>query len=129
MTDFKAQGKANRAKGARFELKTRKWLEEHGWIVTKWQNNIDLEKQEIIPAKANPFNRFNRAGSGFPDFVAFMPCNILHGRRRYQLMFVEAKYNGTLNKLEKQKMEFLKKEGHECWVTYNEEGKVKFKKL
>lgn len=128
MIDYKKQGKANRAKGARFELKTRKRLEEHGWIVTKWQNNIDLEKGEIIPAKANPFNRFNKSGSGFPDFLAFQKLPH-HGHRRYQLMFVEAKSNGTLNKLEKQKIDFLKKEGYDCWVTYNEEGKVKFKKL
>lgn len=128
MTDFKAQGKANRAKGARFELKIRKFFEDMGWIVCKWQNNIDLEEQKIIQAKANPFNKFNRSGNGFPDFLVFQPTT-QRGYRKYILKFVECKSNGTLSKLEKQKMEFLRSDGHECWVAYDEEGKIGFRKF
>ena len=38
----KTQGKKNRAAGARFELKVRKDLEEKGWIVSKWMNNVEF---------------------------------------------------------------------------------------
>jgi len=101
MTDYKKQGKKNRAAGARFELKVRRDLESKGWIVDKWGNNIELtlkvysplevetkeeksktiikikNKEELIgkliPAKRkyNPFNKVMAIGTGFPDFIAF----------------------------------------------------------
>ena len=43
MINKKKQGKKNRASGQRFELKVRKDLEEKGWIVSKWMNNVKLE--------------------------------------------------------------------------------------
>ena len=83
-------GKRNRAAGTRFELKVRKDLEEKGWIVSKWMNNISFFPMttdslrytsgklfqgcgKLIPAK----HRFRgpgipmAIGTGFPDFIAF----------------------------------------------------------
>jgi len=51
-------------------------LEEKGWIVDKWSNNIDLDSGVVHPAKRR-FARFNAnmgvmtIGTGFPDFVCF----------------------------------------------------------
>lgn len=44
----KEQGKKNRASGARFELKVRKDLESKGWIVSKWQNNVEFEDKNSM---------------------------------------------------------------------------------
>jgi len=40
------RGKKARAAGQRFELKVRKDLESKGWIVSKWQNNVELPNKE-----------------------------------------------------------------------------------
>ena len=88
----KLQGKRNRASGARFELKVRKDLEDKGWVVSKWMNNVliqdlnenvelpngkikhlELKNFSLIPAK----HKFRgpgipmAIGTGFPDFIAF----------------------------------------------------------
>ena len=65
------RGKKSRAAGGRFELKARKDLEKDGWVVSKWQNNV--EDGELIPAKRkfNPFLKILGLGTGFPDFIAF----------------------------------------------------------
>jgi len=103
MTDFKKQGKKNRASGADFEKRTRKDLEDKGWLVDKWTNNIDLEKGEIVRAK-NLFRGKNipmMMGAGFPDFIAFRkhPENYIIG--------VESKINKYLKPEEKKKCQWL----------------------
>ena len=120
MIDYKKQGKANRAKGARFERKVRQKFESEGWIVDKFTKNIDLDNSCIVPAKSN---RFGSRSCGFPDFLMFKkkPCG-------YELMLVECKVNGTLSKTEKLKMEWLKNEGHECWVASKEGTLVELQK-
>lgn len=131
MIDYKAQGKANRKKGAEFERQTRKALIQLGFTVDKWTNNIDLENEDIIPAKANPFNRFNRSGLGFPDFVAFAQGSANSGHPTYIVRFIECKLNGILSKVEKQKMNFLMSKNHACYIAYKGERMkdVLFKKL
>ena len=37
------RGSKSRSGGGQFELRVRKDLEEKGWIVDKWSNNLDLE--------------------------------------------------------------------------------------
>lgn len=88
--DKKSQGKKNRAAGLRFEHKVRKDLESKGWIVSKWQNNVELAKSdkynvykvdenmtipdgEGIPGKCVPAKpgRFRMMQTGFPDFIAY----------------------------------------------------------
>ncbi len=98
------RGSQSRAQGARFELKVREEMESRSWILTKWSNNVDLEKGKIVPAKRkyNPFKKVMVIGTGFPDFIAF---------RRYgekcEVIGVECKMNGILSKEEKEKCRWL----------------------
>ena len=67
------RGKKSKSSGGTFELRVRKDLEEKGWIVDKWSNN--LTDGQITPAK-RIFRKFNvnmgvmTIGTGFPDFIA-----------------------------------------------------------
>ncbi len=120
MIDKKKQGRKNRAKGARFELKTRRDLESKGWFVTKFQNNIDLDNSCMYSAKQKfIFGKGMGLGSGFPDFLAF---------KTGDCMFVECKTNGTLNKLEKLKMEWLREHGFNCKVASVDGKLVEYKR-
>lgn len=116
----KKMGKLNRERGARFELKVRKDLEKKGWIVDRWSNNIDypdsniekpLEEREdmkIVPARS----RFGLRTTGFPDFIAFkervrknetrIGFDIV-GENLYEVIGVECKSKGYLDKIEKEK--------------------------
>lgn len=98
------QGKKNRASGARFELKVRNKLGTEGWIVDKWTNNVDLEVGQLIKVR-NKFlgpGKPMMLGAGFPDFIAFK-----NSGKKYEIIGVEAKGNGFLDKKEKNKCEFL----------------------
>ena len=131
IVDYKKQGAANRKKGAAFELKVRKDLENSGNVVVKNQNNIDLDKKKFVAAKQKFIGgRGMGLGSGFPDFIAFNDINRHTLKQcKYHLIFVEAKFNGMLSVIEKQKMNWLIKEGHLAWIAYNENGKVKYRKF
>ena len=95
------KGKTSRAKGARFELNVRKDLENKGRIVDKWNNNVDLEKEEMIIAKRkyNPFSKVMTIGTGFPDFISIKRVR----DDLYSVIGVEVKMNGILSKVEKAK--------------------------
>jgi len=114
------KGRKSRGQGARFELKVREELESRNWIVTKWMNNIDLEKGKIIPAKRkyNPFKKVLVIGTGLPDFVAF---------RRYgekcEVIGVEVKINGILSKEEKEKCRWYLKNGVFSAIWIAKKGK------
>lgn len=100
-----SQGKRNRTAGARFELKVRSDLEKQGWVVSKWQNNVDLEKREIVKVrpKFNPFTKTLMMNTpGFPDFIA-----IRRSGKKYDVIGVEVKANGWLDKSEKEKCRWL----------------------
>ena len=100
MVDYKAQGKRNKAMGADFERRTRKDLEDKGWKVSKYSNNVDLMFQISKPAKPG---RFRMMQTGFPDFIAYklrFNNDIISG---YEIQFVECKTNGYLSKEEKEK--------------------------
>ena len=84
--DYKKQGKRNQQAGARFERKVRADLESKGWIVSKWQNNVELKvdpvtiwkyylgkEGKLVPAKQG---RFRKTSTGFPDFIAFKNIKI-----------------------------------------------------
>jgi len=130
----KIQGKKNRASGQRFELRVKKDLESKGWIVSKWQNNIELHKEnskevfgfydgekwiygKLVPAK---MGRFRSNQGGFPDFIAFKEIKIeeklgvsdfgdiqIGERYYYEVIGVEVKSNGYLDKIEKEKCKWL----------------------
>jgi hypothetical protein len=127
-TEKMAVGKKARAKGGTFEAKVRKDLEQKGWIVDKWSNNVDLEKEIIHPAKRkyNPFRKVMTIGTGFPDFIAFKRLN----EDSFNIIGVESKVNGLTSKEEKQKCVFLlnKKIFNEIWIATKaeERGKIQY---
>jgi len=99
------QGKKSRAAGSRFELRVREYWESKGWMLDKWNNNVDLDECKLVKAKRkyNPFKKMLVVGTGFPDFVAikFIREGI------YDVMGIEVKMNGTLSKEEKLKCKWL----------------------
>jgi hypothetical protein len=104
-----SKGKKSKSSGGQFELRVRKDLVEKGFIVDKWSNNLDLETKAIHPAKRkyNPFAKVMTIGTGFPDFIAFQK----RGDKRYEIIGVEVKINGKLNRIEKEKCKlYLEKE-------------------
>lgn len=100
--NYSKQGKKNRAKGARFELKVREGLEKMGWIVDKWTNTVDYDKEQgigkVVPAKRkyNPFKKVMVIGTGFPDFIAIKKI-----KNNYDVIGVEVKSRGYLDKFER----------------------------
>lgn len=133
------KGKKSKAAGARFELRVRKYLEEKGWIIDKWSNNIEFEFHkhlltEIGEKLAKDLNNSGFAtpdaeiqkvgklvkvknkfrgkgipmmlGAGFPDFIAYKRHG---GFRYYEVIGVESKMNGILDKEEKEKCKWYLK--------------------
>ena len=103
------RGSKSRAHGGQFELRVRKDLEDKGWIVDKWSNNVDLEERKLITAKRkfNPFNKVMTIGTGLPDFIAFQRKE----NGDYKIIGVEVKMNGNLSKVEKEKCAWYLKNG------------------
>jgi len=98
MVDKKRQGKLNRASGRRFESKVRKKLEGMGWIISKWMNTVDYEKNKLVSAKRkyNPYSKALSIGNGFPDFVGFRKNG-----KGFEVIGLEVKANGYLDKIER----------------------------
>lgn len=98
------RGKKSRAAGARFELRVRSELEKQGWIIDKWTNNVDLVEKKLIKSKRkfSPYSKILGIGTGFPDFIG------IKGKRSgYDVIGIEVKGNGWLDKTEKEKCEWL----------------------
>ncbi|MFA5061416.1 MAG: hypothetical protein WC494_03835 [Candidatus Pacearchaeota archaeon] len=119
------KGRKSKALGGKFESFVRKDLEEKGWIVDKWSNNVDLEEGRVIPAKRkfNPFSKVMSIGTGFPDFVALQFVK----EGFYKVIGVEVKVNGTLSREEKEKCRFYldRKVFSEIWVAEKTKEKNK----
>ncbi len=118
-------GKKSRAKGQRFELKVRQDLEIKGWVVSKWMNTVDYDREgkigKLVPAKRkyNPFMKVMTIGTGFPDFVCFRSIDkkkdeeTIEGtlipeiytkedeKKVFEVIGLEVKGNGYLDKAEK----------------------------
>ncbi|NCN86981.1 hypothetical protein GW932_04040 [archaeon] len=96
--DYKKQGKTNRLRGQIFETRVREDLETKGWIVTKWMNTVDFERDKVAPSKRkyNPFTKALSIGTGFPDLLCFKKNGNL-----FEVLGVEVKTNGSLDKFEK----------------------------
>ena len=133
------RGKKARQSGARFERKVYSDLIRRGWNVSKFQGNVDLQLPEgmsaLVPAKGN---RFGARSLGFPDFICWNVCfemdkikykqcreaqiqwdfgfnkwvkNKINANNKlvYDVIGVEAKSNGYLDRIEKAKCEWLLK--------------------
>ena len=125
-------GKHSRAAGKRFELKVREDLEKEGWIVIRWDKNVELSTtmglQFIYPSKTrgklvrvkpkfNPFTKSLMMNSGgFPDFICIkeglfdtpMGIKMRLTPPAFEVQFVESKINGILDKTEREKIEWIK---------------------
>lgn len=116
LVDKKAIGKKSRRDGKVFEKKVRMELESKGWIVAKWTNNVEFLCQheqhccaKLIAAK-NKFlgpGRPMMLGAGFPDFICHKKINNSGEYDVYEVIGVEAKVNGYLDKEEKEKCKWL----------------------
>lgn len=115
------RGKRSRVAGRRFEAKVRGDLENMGWIVDKWTNTIDYDREgkigKIVPAKRkyNPFKKAMVLGTGFPDFICFriikeeetvggtLLPDIYKNKKKakFEIIGVEVKSNGYLDRIEK----------------------------
>ena len=116
------QGRKNRVKGLAFERKVRLDLEMKGWIVSKWQNN--LEEGGCVPAK---MGRFRTNQNGFPDFICYrIKKDIL-----YEIIFIEVKMNGYLKPEEKKKSKWYLDNNYcsEFFVASLLNKKINYKKL
>lgn len=123
-------GGKSKLKGSQFELRVRNDLENKGWIVDKWTNNIDLDEKKIISAKrrmgfAKKNLRIMTIGTGFPDFIAFQPIE----NSSYKIIGVEVKTNGKLSKIEKEKCKFYleKKTFSQIWIAKKQKEKKRIK--
>lgn len=119
--DKKKQGRVNRRRGADFERLVRSDLEEKGYLVSKYQNNVEFDdnyypaRGKLIAAKAS---RFRLQSTGFPDFIVYRNCaelsKVSRDRDRFpeqEIWGVECKSNGYLSKEEKKKCEWLTRNG------------------
>ena len=101
------KGRSSKARGAQFELKVRKDLEDKGLIVDKWSNNVDLDKGKLTKVK----NLFRgpgipmMLGAGFPDFLVFTKTN--QDNLMSLISGIECKCKGYLDKIEKKKCKWL----------------------
>lgn len=102
--NYSKQGKKNRAAGVRFEAKVRADLENMGWVVDKWTNTIDYDREgnigKVVPAKRkyNPFKKVMVIGTGFPDFVCIKKID---GQKSFEVIGIEVKKSGYLDQVEK----------------------------
>jgi len=114
------KGAKSRAGGSQFELRVRKDLEEKGWVVDKWSNNVSEGKLIPCRRKFNPFNKVMTIGTGFPDFVCFSRRGDL-----FKVIGVEVKMNGNLSRVEKEKCKFYLEAGIFSEILVASKKKVK----
>jgi len=101
-------GRISRAAGKLFENFVRKDLEDSGWIVVKWSNQVDLENNKLVRAKSkfNPFlGRVMSEGSGLPDWLIFR--RISGEKEAFDVVGVESKMGKYLDAVEKKKCQWL----------------------
>jgi len=99
-------GKRYRILGKAHELATRKDLESQGWIVCRWDKQVNLQTNQLENSKPkfNPYTKtLMMSQSGFPDFIIFKSVCV----GEVLIRLVESKMTGKLDKIEKQKIKWL----------------------
>jgi hypothetical protein len=125
VVDKVAQGKKNRKSGSKTEAQVRAELEAQGYIVCRWQNNVQLDTDydaggsitigKLVGAKPkyNPFKKMLMYSNvGFPDFLVIkrlghMPKGPKFNYWIYSNIMIESKRNGYLDPEERQKAQWL----------------------
>jgi hypothetical protein len=119
-TKRKKLGKKTRRLGKEFEKEVEKDLERKGWIVVKFNKQVNLEKNILETARGqfNPFfKRIVGEGSGFPDFLCLGRLPFFSKEEygggintpAFHIQLVESKIIGKLDKPEKDKIAWIKK--------------------
>jgi hypothetical protein len=126
----KGLGAKSRKAGGLFELKVRKKFEKKGWIIDKFSNNIDLDEGKFVAAKNKYIpGRGLMPGLGFPDFVMFKIVGAPIAEQ-YKLVFIECKLDiKRLTKLEKQKLDWMVKQGHRCFTAHDNDGEIEIREF
>ena len=125
-TKNQIRGKRSKISGQKFERLVRKDLEENGWIVSKWMNQVDIKLGKLIPAKQGIFRL---TSTGFPDFLAYEKLN-----GKSSIVGYEVKSRGYLDKEEKEKCSWLLKNKifSEIWIASKDKkqrGKIIYKEF
>ncbi len=126
------QGQSAKNQGNDFERRVRINLENKGWIVDKWNNQIWDNK--LSPARHKfqqngiPFT----IGVGFPDFICFRQHKDYwyldnDDGYLYGIVGVECKINGMLSKEEKEKCKWLLNKGVFSSIKIAKKTKIKNK--
>jgi len=115
-------GKKSRAAGMRFEKCVGEDLKKKGWIVVKNPNNVIDNEFKQSKTKFNPFTkRPMMLSGGFPDYLIFREGSfdtpfkklglppIKLSPPAYEIRGIEAKMDGKLDKIEKEKCAWLLK--------------------
>jgi len=106
------QGRTTRAAGKAFERKVREDLTGKGWSVCRWDNNVSDGKLVQAKGKFNPFTRrVMNMSAGFSDFIGYKKNSTLQ-QGLYNVLFIECKMTGKLDKLEKEKAQWYLKNGY-----------------
>jgi hypothetical protein len=103
-------GRISRKKGKLFENKVRDHLTKQGWIVIRWDKNVEDGKLVNAKGKFNPFTkRVMNMSAGFPDFFCMKNVGKTEMGIIIEYKLVECKINGKLDKEEKVKAEWIKR--------------------
>jgi hypothetical protein len=133
--DRKKLGKKTRKAGKDWENWIREDLTSKGWIVIRFDKNVEPKEGIIgrlvqVKAKWNNFTKSLMMGSGgFPDYICFKIKDTIVGDeqpREWFVQLVECKISGKLDRLEKDKANWIIKNLH-IPVIIAEKIKVKRK--
>ena len=117
-------GRKSRAAGKRFEVKVRDDLEDKGWIVVRWNKNVEDNHLITSRGKFNPFTqRVQNMSSGFPDFL----CIKTGYEIGWDVQLVECKLRGILSKKEKEKIDWIHYNlGIHCFVASKDGKEIRY---
>lgn len=122
-TQKQIMGKKSRAAGSAFERKVREHLTKQGWIINRWNNQLN-EEYKIVPAKVN--FRFGSRNNGFPDYLAIHPLE----NGIATIMLIECKMGKYLDREEKTKCEAYELQRIPVYIAYKgtKRGEILYKR-
>jgi hypothetical protein len=132
--DRKKLASKTRKKGKELEKEVQRDLEKRGWVVIKFNKNIDLNgpipnEGRLIDCKPFFFGgRIQMMSGGFPDFLCFLKIPLytpegIESLPAFHLQLVESKISGKLDKIEKDKCKWIEENLHIPIFIATKEGK------
>lgn len=125
------QGKTNRRHGREFEKLVREDLESQECLVFKNMNTIIDNNFVQAKAKFNPFTkRVMCMSTGFPDYLVIKSEGNSKVGVLFSVRFVEVKLNKYLDKLEKEKIKWIKNNLHiPVFVASKKDKEIKYEEV